>query len=128
MIMIPQRISRNSLKIIKYIAVIIYMTAIKGEQNDKSNSIDETEWGVWKNKYPIIGYQLIKLSKLNIIIMIVFFVINKYSSFQLYLIFNIFIILLGIFIGLIFISIHKWLTWVHSSRNISPEFIRPHIK
>ena len=128
MIMIPQRISRNSLKIIKYIAVIIYMTAIKGEQNDKSNSIDETERGVWKIKYPIIGYQLIKLSKLNIIIMIVFFVINKYSSFQLYLIFNIFIILLGIFIGLIFISIHKWLTWVHSSRNISPEFIRPHIK
>ena len=44
------------------------MTAIKGEQNDKSNSIDETERGVWKNKYPIIGYQLIKLSKLNIII------------------------------------------------------------
>jgi hypothetical protein len=39
--MIPQRMSRISLKIIIYIAVIIYMTAIKGEQNEKNNSIDD---------------------------------------------------------------------------------------
>ena len=37
---------RNSLKIIKYIAVIIYMTAISGEQYDRNNSSSERERGI----------------------------------------------------------------------------------
>ena len=84
MITIPQRLSRNSLKIIKDIAVIIYMTAINGEQNDKSNSIDETERGGLKNKNPIIGHQLIKLNTLKIRIMIIFFFIAAISHFLCY--------------------------------------------
>ena len=39
--MIPHQMLDNFLKTIKNIAVIIYITAIKGEQNDKSSSNDK---------------------------------------------------------------------------------------